>query len=146
MKMTLLEITQDIPKSTQWARANKHKVAEAYKLRKGTLQGKLISLVTNSRYRCKKSKLPHDVDTAFLTLLYAMQDGKCALSGLPMTIIGSRGSDEYWHSMSLDRKDSNGGYTTDNVQLVCTGVNYMKKDMTDEMFLTFCKVVVENSL
>ena len=66
------------------------------------------------------------------------------MSGIEMTIRGERGTDEYWKSISLDRIDSSGGYTEANVQLVCTGVNYMKKDMSDKMFINFCIEVVEN--
>lgn len=146
MRMTLLEIVQDmeVPKSTQWARQNKEKVAERDKERKGTLDGKLLNLVTQSRYRAKQSGLDHDVDRSYLKGLYEGQDGLCALSGIPMTIIGTRGSEDYWKSISIDRIDSSLGYTEGNVQLVCTGVNYMKKDMSDQMFIDFCRKVTEN--
>jgi len=144
LKKTLLELVQDIPKSTQWARDNKDRVAEADRLNKGTLKGKLVSLITQSRYRVKKSGLEHSIDSKFLMGLYSKQGGKCALSGIVMTTRGERGGDEYWKSISLDRIDSSKGYTEDNVQLVCTGVNYMKKDMSDELFVHFCKTVVEN--
>lgn len=143
MKMSLLEMVQDIPKSTKWARDNKELLAVRYKERKGTLDGKLINLITQSRYRCKSSGRNHTIDTNYLRGLYVGQDGRCALSGIKMSIIGERGSEEYWTSISLDRIDSTLGYIEGNVQLVCTGVNYMKKDMTDSMFIDFCKKVSE---
>jgi hypothetical protein len=147
MKMTLLELVQDkeVPKSTKWARENRDKVAAAYKKRKGTLDGKLISLITQSRWNAKKVSREHEVDTNFLRGIYYGQGGKCALSGVEMTIQGERGTEEYWNSMSIDRIDSSIGYLEGNVQLTCTAVNLMKNAMPEEMLLAFCKNIVENS-
>jgi hypothetical protein len=133
-----------ISRSTLWARFNSEKVHKQYLKKKGTLKGKLTNLVTQSKYRASKSGWEHWVDVEFLAGLFERQLGKCALSGIQMEIVGKRGSDEYWKSISIDRIDSSKGYTEDNVQLVCTGVNYMKKDMSDEMFIHFCKTVMEN--
>lgn len=133
-----------IPRSTLWARNNKDKVAIWDEKKKGTLSRKLTYLIINSRYRSKKSGIDHSIDCKFLRNLFEEQSGKCALSGFEMTIQGKRGTNDYWHSVSLDRIDSSGGYTPDNVQLVCTGVNYMKKDMSDDLFRQFCKGVVDN--
>lgn len=136
---------ESIPKSTLWARRNKEILSERDRLRKSTLDGKLLNLITQSKYRSKSFNRSHDINREFLKNLYFEQQGCCALSGIHMTIIGKRGSDDYWRSISIDRKDSSKGYTKDNVQLVCTGVNYMKKDMSDELFVTFCRNVVEHS-
>lgn len=144
-RMTLLEITQDIPSSTKWARENKERVKERDLARKGTLEGKLISLITQSRYRAKQSKLEHTIDTNFIRELFFKQKGLCALSGLKMAIRGTYGSNEYWHSISIDRIDSNNGYTKDNVQLLCTGVNKIKGKMSDQQFVAFCQSVLENN-
>ena len=133
-----------VSKSTQWARDNRELIRERDKLKAGTLHGKLISILTQSRYRAKKDGREHNIDTAYVRGLYEGQEGLCALSGIQMTIRGERGSDEYWRSISLDRTDSSIGYIEGNVQLVCTGVNYMKKDMSDELFVDFCTKVVEN--
>lgn len=134
---------EKISKSTQWWRDNKEKATAKAAIRKGTLDGKLINLITTSRYRCKESGLEHDIDTAYLRGLYAGQEGKCALSGLQMIIRAPRKSDGFWMSISLDRIDSRIGYIQGNVQLTCTGVNLMKKDMPNEMFINFCKKVTE---
>lgn len=145
MKMTLLEIVQDIPKSTLWARNNKDKVAESYLKRKNTLEGKLISLITQSKYRSKKSGIEHSINTDFLKRLYIKQGGKCALSGITMLIQAPRDSVDFWYSMSIDRVDSNLGYTEDNVQLVCNSLNLMKKDMPNRLFIDMCREVVNHN-
>lgn len=134
-----------VSRSTQWARENKEKVALWGLKKKGVLSGKAVYLITNSRHRCKKSGLEHSIDSKFIVDMFNKQNGRCALSNLEMTIQGKRGTDEYWHSVSLDRIDSSKGYIPDNVQLVCTGVNYMKKDMSDEMFINFCREVVKTN-
>lgn len=134
-----------ISRSTLWARMAPDAVHKQYLNKKGTLKGKLTNLVTQSKYRASKAGMGHEMNVAILTEMYHNQLGKCALSGLDMTIVGTRGSDEYWRSISIDRIDSSKGYVLGNVQLVCTGVNYMKKDMSDELFKHFCKTVTENN-
>lgn len=133
-----------ISRSTLWARFNADKLKERDAVKSQTLVGKLTNLVTQSKYRASKSGLGHEVNCKFLQGLWDKQKGLCALSGLEMTIRGERGTDQYWNSVSIDRIDSSKGYLIGNVQLVCTGVNYMKKDMSDEMFIHFCKTVTEN--
>ena len=143
MKKSHPKNEQEVCRSTLWARANKERVAEKAKIAKGTFDGKTINLLTQSRYRSKKNGLEHSIDLEYIRGLYYGQEGKCALSGIIMTIIGERGSDDYWKSVSLDRINSSKGYVEGNVQLVCTGVNYMKKDMSDSTFISFCKKVSE---
>lgn len=141
-----MELVKEVARSTIWARANRAKVAARDKQHKATLKGKLTSLATQSKYRSSKTGLGHEVNSKYLQGMYDGQGGLCALSGLVMNIAGERGSADYWHSISIDRIDSSKGYLIGNVQLVCTGVNYMKKDMADEMFINFCKKVAEVNL
>ena len=148
MKMTLIEMVQDkekVPKSTKWARANKDKVRAQDEKRKGTLDGKLINLASQTKYRAKGKGWEHDITTGYLRGLYYGQEGLCALSGMKMTIRGALRTHENWMSISADRIDSEGGYTQGNVQLVCTGVNKIKGSMTDEEFIKFCSKVVEHN-
>ena len=66
--------------------------------------------------------------------------GKCALSGLPLSTM-------YNDPMkaSIDRIDSNGCYTRDNVQLVGSMVNIAKNKHSMELFVEMCKGVVNVS-
>ncbi len=80
-----------------------------------------------------------DIDFPFLLELYKRQDGKCLYSGLPMDAAsGSMG-------ISIDRCDSNLGYTKDNVVLVCAVVNEMKNDTPESDFIEMCRRIAENS-
>lgn len=135
----------EVSRSTTWARNNRDRVKQRDNERKGTLDGKLINLITQSRYRCKSSKLEHGIDTEYLRGLYLGQEGLCALSGIEMVIRAPRESNDFWKSLSIDRIDSNLGYIQGNVQLTCTGVNLMKKDMPNQLFIDFCNSVSENN-
>lgn len=59
----------------------------------------------------------------------------CALTGLPLKFIDNTD----FYGASLDRIDSNKGYTEDNIRLICKGLNYMKNIHTDEELLNFFK-------
>ena len=52
------------------------------------------------------------------------QEDRCALTGLPLGYVGE-GSDKQMLA-SLDRIDSTGHYTPDNVQIVCRFINRWK--------------------
>jgi hypothetical protein len=132
-----------VPKSTAWARANKDRVKERDAYRSRTLNGKLINLVTTSRYRAKQKGLDHSIDTEILKRKYEEQDGNCALTGLKMDIRGSKHASNSPKSISLDRIDSEKGYIEDNIWLVCTGVNLMKSRLSMKEFVDFCSLVSE---
>lgn len=77
--------------------------------------------------------------------MYLAQDGRCAVTGLKMTI------DRGWRGVkprtlaSIDRINSKGHYTRDNVQMVCWAINYMKGDLTPDEFTFWCaKVILGN--
>lgn len=72
--------------------------------------------------------------------LWNAQGGKCALTGRTMTLTGGM------TAASIDRIDSQGGYTADNVWLVCWAVNLMKQAMTVEEFGDWCKAIVFHAL
>ncbi len=47
------------------------------------------------------------------------------------------------YSPSIDRIDSNKGYTKDNIQIISAQANRMKGDSSREELLTFCKSVLD---
>mgnify|MGYP001238123490 FL=1 len=97
------------------------------------LQHKLIK----ARARAKEKKLEFDLNIKFLVTLYETQNGRCAVSGLPMT----HSSENTDLSISIDRLDNDFGYTTDNVRLVCNRVNLMRNKLSVEMFDWWCRTL-----
>ena len=67
-------------------------------------------------------------------------NGKCAISGLAL--------DTMFNSCvkaSIDRIDSNRGYTLNNIQVVASCVNIAKSDLPQEDFIKLCKSVVDTN-
>lgn len=64
---------------------------------------------------------------------------RCALTKVRFDI------ESKWYKPSLDRIDSNKGYTPDNVRLVAWIVNHCRGNLTDAEFIDMCKKVVEGN-
>lgn len=96
---------------------------------------------TFARYKriAKQRKLEFNVTIEFLWRLYIKQDRKCALTGIPL-IFSDNGLK---HKASLDRINSNRGYTEDNVQWVIKEVNIFKLAQDEKEFYEICKKIVE---
>jgi hypothetical protein len=75
----------------------------------------------------------------FLDALLSEQDGKCAITGLPLQYKGD--CDDPEMLCSVDRIDSNGHYEKDNIQIVCWFVNRWKNDDDDENFRRLIEIV-----
>lgn len=118
------------------------------KPKRSDLEKHLAILINGCRSRINHSKsksykrITLDIDYKFLYELYQKQQGKCAISGLPMTYYVGSGRNHY--NISIDRIDSTKGYTKDNVQLVCAQVNMMKAEMTMEELYIFCESIINN--
>jgi hypothetical protein len=65
---------------------------------------------------------------------YEQQDMRCALSGIPVL---------FGINASVDRIDSDKGYTKDNIQIVLSVVNIMKRDIPEDLFIMLCKNIAE---
>lgn len=91
-----------------------------------------------------------DVTIEFLWKLYVKQDKKCAISGIPITLIKNWSEQskskelEIYQTASIDRIDSKKGYTTNNIQWVHKSINYMKGQLSNDEFIGLCKLVANN--
>jgi hypothetical protein len=63
---------------------------------------------------------------------YEDQNKLCAFTGVPL---------KFGVDASVDRINSDLGYTPDNIQIVHKDLNMMKKDMPNEVFVAWCKLV-----
>ncbi len=80
-----------------------------------------------------------DIDYDYLWGLYETQEGRCALTGVPLShTYGSM------LAVSVDRIDSNQGYVRGNVQLVCSSANLAKKNYTQDEMLEWLSDITES--
>ena len=106
-----------------------------------TILERLNELARSARYR---SSVATNIDGTYLTGLYHSQDGRCYYSGMEMEL-SPWGKGRTAKSMSIDRVDSNGGYTKDNIVLCCWAVNAGKSNLSEDEYIGVCRAVVEHS-
>jgi hypothetical protein len=74
---------------------------------------------------------------------YLKQNKKCSLTGIELYFDPSGYKDRYKGNVSVDRIDSDKGYTKDNIQLVHKDLNVMKAELTQNQFINYCRLVVK---
>jgi hypothetical protein len=100
------------------------------------IKTKLLS----AKNRAKLKKLDFDLDEVFIFSLFEKQNKKCYYSGFPISL-------EYDNNVfSIDRINSNMGYTKNNVCLCLTNINYMKSDLNIEDFLETVEAIYKHSI
>ena len=90
----------------------------------------------------KRRNLIFDITIEQAWELFLKQEKTCVLSGLPL-YFGESGRD--LGVASLDRIDSNKGYTLDNVQWVHKEVNQLKMDLTEKRLFELCEAIVKKN-
>ena len=73
---------------------------------------------------------------------FIKQNKKCALSGRVIRLIRNYGKYRCLQTASLDRINSNKGYTVNNIQWLHKKVNIMKNCYTEKEFISFCRDIV----
>jgi hypothetical protein len=106
-------------------------------LRHSYVSGRLWSnLISNSKVRGLELNItPDDIYE-----IYLKQDKKCALTGMALQL----NSNAKINDVSVDRINSLGNYTKDNIQLVYKKINQCKMDLSDKDFFNMCKMVYYN--
>jgi hypothetical protein len=105
-----------------------------------SVEHRLRYIIQLGKQRAKKKGIAFNLDLPFLLALWEKQSGKCVYSGVPLEY-----QDNHPHTVSLDRIDSSKEYTEDNVQFVCTIVNYIKQRFEEKAFFNFCLSVAQNN-
>ena len=90
------------------------------------------SMKNNARIR----NIPFKLTKQDINVLLGESKGVCAMSGVKLSLINNDPN-----RASIDRIDSNKGYTKDNVQVVTTQVNYAMNNDTKAQFIAMCKAV-----
>lgn len=90
----------------------------------------LSAKMSNIRKTVKKYNREFNIDLDYLVSLWEKQDGKCAITNLPLTHEYNCPS-----GASPDRIDSKEGYIKGNVQLVCKAVNLAKNSLPNHQIV-----------
>lgn len=83
-----------------------------------------------------KRGLAFDIIIRDMTDCFEKQNGLCVLTGVPICIEDG--------TASLDRIDSNLGYSTENIQWLYKPINFMKSSFEESEFVRLCKLVASH--
>lgn len=96
---------------------------------------KASELYRTAKNRAAWRKVPFELTKEQFEELIIAAGGKCAVSGIPFDFDPPRNGFRRPFAPSLDRINSDLGYTKDNCRLVCVAVNYAMADWGDGVFL-----------
>ena len=102
--------------------------------------------MARSRDKLNDRQSDDNVTIAYLVGLYHGQQGLCAHTQMPMTIV--RGLVEgavVFDLCTLDRIHNDKGYEVGNLMLACDGINRMRSDMPLAQFRALCKRIGLNA-
>jgi len=82
----------------------------------------------------------NDVDLKYLKSLWDNQEGKCAITGVDLILENKVSNPNY--SASIDRIDSNKGYTKGNIHFISVTTNYAKNKYSLETLREYFEIVL----
>jgi hypothetical protein len=94
--------------------------------------------------RARRAQMVFTLPPEYTMKLDKDQDGRCAVTGLKFNL--RRFPDalvKHPFAPSVDRRLSSGGYTEDNVRLVCVPVNFGMGQWGEEVFLTLARAAID---
>lgn len=94
------------------------------------------------RHSAKIRNLEFSITLDELWNLFIEQNKKCALSGIDIRF-HNPGEKFTAQTASVDRINSDIGYTLSNIRWVHKDINYMKMDLTDNRFFDLCEKIIE---
>ena len=92
-----------------------------------------------AKHRAKRKGIPFNISDGFIIKQLEYQDGKCYISKIPLGLFSND-----WNVVSIDRIDSNLGYTEENSVLVTKFINNSKCDMSLDEFINHLKDICSN--
>lgn len=98
-------------------------------------------MIPKIKSRAKKFNRDFDLDAQYLRDMFNHQDGKCALSGIPLEQSFNHQDIENPFQISVDRIDNKKGYIKGNIRLVCLMINYARNGWDDTPFIYMCAKV-----
>lgn len=101
-----------------------------------TFEGRIDDFLRNSKNSSKKRNQIFDINENVLLYQWKLQKKKCYYSGLEMTTLPNNSL-----SVSIDRINSNIGYTKKNIVFTTAIVNKIKNKFDKNIFLILCEIV-----
>ena len=96
--------------------------------------------INNIRKRAEAKYIEFNLTPQILTDMCEAQDMRCAISNRELTFIAGKG--RVHTNASVDRIQSKGPYTVENIRIVCDNANIMKSDCEDDAFLSWCEDII----
>lgn len=106
-----------------------------------SVDGRAKSLYSSAKRRSIKHNL--EFDLSFSKIVVTLMLGKCERTGITFDLSPASKTWRNPYAPSLDRINSNKGYTNDNVKVVVNMYNTGKGQHTDEEFIKFCHIVAK---
>ncbi len=107
-------------------------------------RGRLYSIFDAARTRSKKYKLEFIITLQDILDLYEIQNKKCLLTNIDFSLERKGRKNKNPFAPSIDRINSEKGYTKNNIRLVCVIVNLALNNFGDIIFDKMCKEYINN--
>ena len=104
-----------------------------------TIEGRAKVFLQNAKKSARSRQNEFELDILDVVEMWNQQSQICAYSGKVMTLEHGK-----LNTVSIERIDSNIGYTKSNTILVCNAINRMKSNFAFEEFFEMCKSVTEH--
>tara|TARA_R110000868_G_scaffold280829_1_gene541187 strand:+ start:60 stop:557 length:498 start_codon:yes stop_codon:yes gene_type:complete len=103
-----------------------------------TIEGRAKVFLQNAKKSAIKRKQEFNLKVSDVVNCWDKQSGICPYSGIKMTLEAGK-----LNTVSIERIDSNIGYTETNTILICRAINTMKSNFMFEDFYMLCKSVTQ---
>lgn len=109
----------------------------------GDISGTYWKVIYN---RAKNNAIEFTITIEYIWELFLKQNRKCVYSNEELIFVRCYNEEcKSGQTASLDRIDSSKGYIEGNVQWVHKHVNKMKMELSEDIFIDFCKKVAYNA-
>jgi len=92
----------------------------------------------------KRRNISWELTMEIVWELFEKQEGKCAVSGIPLILNVKIPRKGKLNTASIDRIENDKPYTKDNIQWVHKDVNKLKSTFSMERFIELCKLIASH--